>query len=293
MSEARLAELPWQGKWEAERLTGGLSNEIWKVSDAAGSHVVRFGKDYPWHHVSRTREAMSARAAHRAGFGPEVEFTAPGVMVTRFIEARTWSAEDVCADPEGVARLLARFHSEMPAFVSGEGFIFWVFHVVRDYARTLSAGNSPYSGRLAQLMAFNDAFESAQVPLPIIFGHHDLLPANFLADGERLWLIDYEYAGFSTPLFDLAGAAANAGMSPQQADAMLGAYFMEPPGPDLRRAFDAMRCAALVRESMWAMVSALKMTTPGVDYHAYAEENLAALDQAVAAYRAAHDEALP
>lgn len=293
MGRDDIGALPcWRGDWTAEPLTGGLSNEIWKVTDGAGSHVVRLGRDYPWHHVSREREAMAARAAHAAGFAPEVEHVGPGVMVTEFVEARTWEAGDVAADPERVARLLARFHSEMPAQVSGPGYMFWVFHVVRDYARTLAAAGSPHAAGVPRYLALNTALEARQVPLPIVFGHHDLLPANFLDDGARLWLIDYEYAGFSTPLFDLAGAAANAGMGRDAAGAMLAIYFGRPPDPGLLRAFDAMQCAALLREAMWAMVSALHMAAPGVDYDAYAEDNLAALDASLAAYRDTHGDAL-
>jgi thiamine kinase-like enzyme len=294
MGREAIGKLPcWRGEWEAEPLTGGLSNEIWKVTDAAGAHVVRFGQDYPWHHVSRAREAMAARAAHAAGFAPEVEHAGPGVMVTRFVEARTWGPEDVAADPARVGRLLARFHREMPAHVSGPAYLFWAFHVVRDYARTLREAHSPRATDLPRFLALNAALEARQVPLPIVFGHHDLLPANFLDDGDRLWLIDYEYAGFSTPLFDLAGAAANAGMPREAAHELLAAYFGAPPAPDLLRAFDAMQCAALLREAMWAMVSALYMNAPGVDYEDYARQNLAALEAALEAYRNIHDEDLP
>ena len=54
-----------------------------------------------------------------------------------------------------------------------------------------------------------ERLETAQVPLPIIFGHHDLLPTNFMDDGKRLWLIDWEYGGFGTAMFDLANIASN------------------------------------------------------------------------------------
>jgi hypothetical protein len=102
------------------------------------AHVVRFGRDYPFHHVDRAREAMTARAAHAAGFGPEVKHAAPGVMVTEFLGARTWGEEDLRADPARVARLLSDFHTRMPAEVSGPAYLFWPFHVIRDYARTLA-----------------------------------------------------------------------------------------------------------------------------------------------------------
>ncbi len=84
----------------------------------------------------------------------------------------------------------------MPAHVSGPGFIFWPFHVIRDYARQLAA--SRHAAALPGYLALAAELEAAQMPLPIVFGHHDLLPANILDDGARLWLIDFEYAGFGT-----------------------------------------------------------------------------------------------
>jgi thiamine kinase-like enzyme len=272
----------WTGTPTGAPLSGGLSNEIWRVTDATGAHVVRLGPDLPVHHVDRAREAMSARAAHAAGFGPEVELTAPGVMVTRFVEARTWEEADLRADPARVARLLARFHARLPALVSGPAFLFWPFHVVRDYARTLAGTRHDVTA----FLPLSAEMEAAQVPLPIVFGHHDLLPANFLDDGTRLWLIDYEYAGFGTALFDLAGAATNSGMDDTQAADLLASYFERTPDPDLARAFDAMQVASLLRETMWALVSDLHLAAPGVDYAAYAAENRARLDAALDRYRA-------
>jgi thiamine kinase-like enzyme len=290
----RIAALPcWQGTPMAEPLAGGLSNEIWKVTDDAGPHVVRFGADYPFHHVSREREAMTARAAHAAGFAPAVEYTAPGVMVTQFVTAHTWGATDVRSNAPRVADLLRRFHTTMGQRVSGTAGFFWVFHVVRDYGRTLLAGSSPFAPDLPRLLALNAALEATQPPLPIIFGHNDLLPANILDDGRRLWLIDYEYAGFSTPMFDLAGAASNAQMDDAQAAALLTAYFGKAPDATLRRAFDAMLVASLLREALWAMVSALHLAAPGVDYHAYAAENLSRLEAALVRYQAKYGKLIP
>jgi thiamine kinase-like enzyme len=285
----RIASLPcWKGEITIEPLTGGLSNESWLVSDTAGRHVVRFGKDYPFHHVSRDREVAAARAAHAAGFAPKVEFAAPGVIVSAFIEARTWTEEDMCVQPERIALLLHDFHHRMPAEIFGTGFMFWVFHVIRDYARTLAAGGSFYVPKLPRYLALAAELEEAQTPLPIIFGHNDLLPANFLDDGQRLWLIDFEYAGFSTAMFDLAGAASNSGMGDDAARQLLSTYFGRPPDPALQKSFDAMQCASLLREAMWAMVSELHLNAPGADYAAYARENLDRLDAALERYHSKH-----
>ncbi len=288
--EDRIRALPvWKGPISIRLLKGGLSNESFVVVEPGGQHVVRFGRDFPFHHVYREREIMVARAAHAAGFGPQVRFAEPGVMVTEFLGAQTYAAADVRANATRIAPLVRRFHQEMPHQVSGAGFMFWVFHVIRDYARTLASSNSRMKVELPRFLALADELESAQRPLPIIFGHNDLLPANFLDDGTRLWLIDFEYAGFNTAMFDLAGIASNAGMSEQESDALLSDYFGSEPDVGLRRAHAATQCASLLREAMWSMVSELYLDAPGVDYVAYTNENLDRLAMAMERYRSAFD----
>ncbi len=289
MSEAedRIRAIPiWKGGIEIAPLKGGLSNESFTVADTTGKYVVRFGRDFPFHHVFRDREVMAARAAHAAGFAPEVIHAAPGLMVSRFIEGKTYGAGDVRANIPRIAAVVRRFHTEMPAEVSGPGFIFWVFHVIRDYARTLTDGNSRMAARLPKILELAAEMERAQAPMPIVYGHHDFLPANFIDDGQRLWLIDFEYAGFGTAMFDLAGVASNAGFDAADAELLLEEYFGGVPDDALMRSHAAMQCASLLREAIWSMVSELHLDAPGVDYVAYTRDNLDALEGAVAAYRA-------
>ncbi len=282
----RIRALPiWQASVEIEPLKGGLSNESFTVTGSAGKYVVRFGRDFPFHHVYRDRELMVARAAHAAGFAPEVVHAERGVMVSRFIEGKTYGSEDVQANIPRIAEIVRRFHDQMPRHVSGPGFMFWVFHVIRDYGHTLEAGGSRMTGRLPEFLALSDEMEAAQAPMPIVYGHHDFLPANFIDDGERVWIIDFEYAGFGTAMFDLAGITSNAGFDADQSEALMEAYLGHPPDDALRKSHAAMQCASLLREAMWSMVSELHLDAPGVDYVGYTQENLDALDQALATYR--------
>ncbi len=277
MFDDRIKSLPiWNVPISITPLHGGLSNESYLVTDKTGKYVVRFGIDYPFHHVFRDREVMTARAAFEAGFAPEVVYSEPGVMVSRFIEGRTFTASDIGQNIAKIATLLRDFHAKMPTKITGAGFAFWPFHVIRDYAHAL--GDNKY-------LALNTKLEAAQIPLPIVFAHNDLLPANFIDDGQKLWLIDFEYAGFSTAMFDLAGVSANAQFSPDQSDELLTEYFRSTPTPALKKSLAAMQCAALLREAMWSLVSEIHLKTPGVDFAAYAAENFARLDSALTAYR--------
>ncbi|WP_249690857.1 choline kinase family protein [Stappia sp. WLB 29] len=282
----RIAALPvWSGPIEIEPLHGGLSNASFLVRDREGAFVVRLGQDFPFHHVERAREAMVTRAAVDLGLAPELVHVEPGIMVSRFIDGHTFGPADVRARRADVAALIRRFHTGMGERVSGAGFIFWVFHVIRDYARTLVAGNSRMAGRLPEFLAVAQEMEQAQVALPIVFGHHDLLPANFIDDGNRLWLIDFEYAGFGTAMFDLAGVASNAGFSQMETEDLLATYLDAPADAAFLHAHAAMQVASLLRETLWSLVSELHLDAPGVDYVAYTAETLAAYEAALASYR--------
>ncbi len=275
----------WKGAIWITPLKGGISNESWIVDDATGRFVVRFGTDYPVHHVERRHEVMVARAAAEAGFAPAVRHSGPGVLVTDYIEARTFDAEDVRATIGPITTLLRAFHTEMPRLISGPARFFWPFYVVRDYARTLVRDGSRMASEVPRFLGLAEALEAVQIPLPIVFAHNDLLPTNLMHDGHRLWLIDFEYAAFSTPLFDLAGLSSNAGFSREETLALLKAYFGREPDTALIRSMAAMQCASLLREAMWSMVSELHLNAPGVDYVAYTAENLARLEAALDAYQ--------
>lgn len=285
-TEDRVRAMPcWNGAVEIEALGGGLSNANFLVRDANGKHVVRLGRDFPFHHVFRDRELMSARAAHACGLAPAVEFAADGAMVFQHIDGKTFSDADVRANAGRVAALVHAFHHDMPQHVHGPGFMFWVFHVVRDYARSLKAGGSRMTAQLPYYLALADELEAAQAPLPIIYGHNDLLSANLLDDGDRLWLIDFEYAGFNTAMFDLAGLSSNSGMTEPEAELLLEAYFGREPDAPIRKAHAAMQCGSLLREAMWSMISELHLDAPGADYVAYTNANLTRLEAALDQYR--------
>ena len=269
--EAIVRSLPcWRGPLVVEPLRGGLSNVSFKVVDAEGAWVARIGRDFRFHHVSRRREAEASRAAAALGLAPRVRHVGDGALVCAFVEGRTLSAADLREKIEPVVALIARAHREMRAAIRGEAGAFWVFHVIRDYMDALRDGAHPIAPELPALEPLVSALEAAQVPMPMVFGHHDLLPANFLDDGRRLWLIDWEYAGFGTPMFDLANLADNSDYDGDLKSRLLTLYFDRAADEATRRAFDAMQAASALREWLWAMVSELFLAAPGADYAAYA-----------------------
>ena len=281
------AALPiWKGGVDPQPLDGGITNKNFVVEDGGQRYVVRVGADIPEHQVMRFNELAASRAAHAAGLSPEVVHAEPGILVLRFIEGETLAPEQVARRPmlERILPLIRTCHRELPRYLRGPALAFWVFHVVRDYAATLKEGGSAYAGRLPDFLQAAEALERAVGAIELVYGHNDLLAANLIDDGERIWLIDWDYAGFNSPLFDLGGLASNNELSPEDEDWLLEAYFERPLDDDLRRRSAAMKCASLLRETMWSMVSELHSDLD-FDFSAYTAENLARFERAYAAFR--------
>ncbi|MCP4329348.1 MAG: phosphotransferase [Alphaproteobacteria bacterium] len=287
-ARGRAAKLSiWSGTVEPEPLTGGITNTNFTVVDRGEKFVVRIGDDIPVHGVLRVNELAASRAAFAAGVSPEVVYAEPGVLVLRFIDGKTYAAEDVRRDGalERIVPLVKRVHTEIPNHFAGATPAFWVFQVLRDYRRSLRAGNSRMIGDLPRLESIADELEDAVGPVRIVFGHNDLLPANFIDSGDRLWLVDWDYAGFNSPLFDLANLASNNELNEARERWLLETYFESAVDDRLWHRYSAMKCASLLREGMWSMISEIHSTLE-FDYVAYTAENMARFERAYTDFRA-------
>lgn len=280
MTETHLKQLKnldfWSGPIEATELSGGITNVNYLVQDGSSRFVARLGSDIPEHQVMRFNELAASKAAHAAGISPAVRHFEPGVLILDYVDSHTLAAQDVQEQAmlERIVPLIKACHHDIPRHVRGPVLTFWVFHVVRDYAATLREGGSAHIGLLPDLLSYADQLEQSSSPIDLVFGHNDLLPANFLDDGKRLWLIDWDYAGFNSPLFDLGGLASNNQLSEAQEKWLLETYFEKPVTSEMLHRYSAMKCASLLRETMWSMVSEIHSDLD-FDYPSYTAENLA------------------
>jgi len=273
----------WSGPVEIEPLQGGITNKNFLVSDRSRRVVVRYGGDIPAHGVMRFNEAAAAKAAAAAGISPKLLYAAPPFLAMDFIEGQTYGAEDVRANLQRCVALTKRAHRDIPVHLRGPTLCFNVFYVIRDYAHTLLDGKSRAVPLLPQFLERAQRLERAVGSIDLIFGHNDLLAANFIDDGARLWLIDWDYAGWGTPLFDLGGLSSNNSFTARENELMLSEYFGVPANDALRRKLQAMLAASLLRESMWSMVSELTSAID-FDYVSYTEENLRRFEAAFVAF---------
>ncbi len=147
---------------------------------------------------------------------------------------------------------------------------FPVFRIVESYRRIASERGVTVPDdydRAHQVAArIEDAFAGA--PMPTAPCHNDLLNANFLLDGDHVWIVDYEYAGMGDVFFDLGNLAVNNGLTPEAQEILLRLYFGKVN--DVHRARLAlMQLMSDFREAMWGVVQQ-GISTLDVDYVAYA-----------------------
>jgi len=270
----------WKGPVTLEPIGGGITNRNFVVTDDERKFFVRMGKDIPLHGVMRFNELQASHAAAEVGLSPAVVHHVPGILVLDFVEGKTLAEEDIRQDVylQQIVPILHTCHRDLTQHVRGPALIFWVFHVIRDYVATLEDDDSRMRDLLPTLMDKSCTLEKTVGSVDLVYGHNDLLAANFIDDGKRLWLIDWDYAGYNSPLFDLANLASNNGLSPDQEDWLLERYFGCKIPLDSLRAFEAMKCASLLRESLWSMVSEIHSEID-FDFVEYTRENLERFEQ--------------
>ena len=285
---ARLSALLGPRQGGVLSLEGGITNRNFRVNFGGTDYVVRLpGKDTGLLGIDREAERLATKKAADLGLGPKVAamLDQPRCLVTYFVESRDVTAEEL-REPaylDEVGRGLRAFHGsgvELPTD-------FYVTEVVRNYAEiTRSRGGSLPEG-------YRDAYDCARKvaktvrrnpdhqPLPC---HDDLLTANFLHDGERLLIVDWEYAGMGDPFFDLGNFAANNELGDADEERLLETYFGEAATPRRQAALKLFRFMSDFREAMWGIVQTT-VSELGFDFHGYADKHFKRVAEAIADQR--------
>ncbi len=273
-NEEKIKSLPiWKGIIDIKPLEGGITNLNYVVNDSEKKLVVRLGSDIPEHLVYRANEILVSKAAYEIGVSPNLIYNEPGVLVLDYIQSTTLEPLTVRNNLERIIPVIKKIHNSIPNKLSGQSAIFWVFYVIKYYSNFLLNNKSSHSSKIQDLLTKSDNLEKLSSPREIVFGHNDLLAANFLDDGSKIWVVDWEYGGFNDPLFDLGGLASNNDFDESLELKALELYFNQKPNPDLLNKYNAMKTASLLRESMWSMVSEITSKLD-FDYGEYTSENL-------------------
>jgi thiamine kinase-like enzyme len=271
LEDALRALEPQLGPPESEPvpLDGGITNRNYRVRFAGRDCVVRLpGKNTELLGIDREAERAATMAAALLGIGPEVVAFEPerGCLVTGFIEARPVPPEELRTRLREVAGALREIHAGPTLPVS-----FSPFERTARYAATALARGGMVPPIYDELRVYADRIAAVMDATPVPC-HNDLLTANFLDDGERLRILDWEYAGMGDRFFDLANFASHHDLGPGEEAAFLAAYFGEST-PARLAAVRLMRMMAAFWEGMWGVVQAT-CSELDFDFMGYADEHL-------------------
>ena len=258
-------------------LSGGITNRNFLVTVAGvdDRYVIRLaGNDTHLLGISREVEHAATVAAAGVGVGPEVTaFIRPeGYLVTRFIEGSPVSDEAV-RRPETLRRVadsLRRIHDGPP--IPG---LFVPLRIVESYRALAAARGVRIPGEYELAAAIGRRIELACLANPVEPRpcHNDLLNANFIDDGARIRIVDWEYAGMGDPFFDLGNFSINHELTPDGDATLLAAYDgVDIARPDRAARLALMRVVSDFREAMWGVLQQ-GISTLDVDFVAYASEH--------------------
>jgi thiamine kinase-like enzyme len=257
-------------------LSGGITNRNFRV-DASGTDdrwVIRLaGNDTHLLGISREVEHAATVAAAGVGVAPEVTaFIRPeGYLVTRFIVGSPVS-DDAVRRPETLRRVadsLRRIH-DGPAIPG----LFVPLRICEAYRALAIENGVAIPAAYERARAVGRRIEGAFLANPVELRpcHNDLLNANFIDDGRRIRIIDWEYAGMGDPFFDLGNFSINHELTPDQDEVLLAAYDGAVPAAARLARITLMRVVSDFREAMWGVLQQ-GISTLDIDFVAYADEH--------------------
>ena len=251
-------------KVRIEPIAAGLTNKNYRLTLRDNTWFFRLpGPSTELLAVDRENELHNTRAAAKAGVGPKVlqHDAKTGGILLEWLPGRTMSNEAFQAPgmPARIAEALRRLHAG-PRFRDD----FNMFRLAEYYLRVVDERSiripDGYRDELPKVALIEAAL--AARPLPTVPCHNDLLAENYLDDGRRLRIVDYEYSGNNDPTFELGNTAQELGFDAARQEELCAAYFGEAT-PDL---LARMRLQMIMSDVGWTLWAAIQAAISEIDY---------------------------
>ena len=208
-----------------KELSGGLTNRNFLIETPADKYVARVSSNSSdFLSIDSGSEFINTTIAGKGGVGAEVLDYIPGegLLLISYISGKTFGADDVAANLPRIATSLRNLHAlepfdhEFNMFNTQSNY----FKIVKDQGFRVPDGYVDFEPMVAQIKkAFEVLFEGL-VPC-----NNDLLPGNFIDDGKKIWLIDYEYSGNNDACFEIGNVWAEAFQPIEALEELVTAYY--------------------------------------------------------------------
>ena len=269
---ARLAEVPAFGsKAEIGQIVrmAGMTNQNFKVTVDGRAYVLRIAGQGTEEYIDREVDEQAARVAARIGVGAPLVYydQKSGVQVTEFIENSTPMDPEIFRDPEAIrlaADAFRRLHGCGTPFLGR----FSNFERMEEYLGVLRrrAARLPDGYIAAQKEADVVRQALAQAEITLAPCHNDPAPENLVYTGDRVYILDWEFAGNNDPMWDLADLSVETDFSEQQDAILLEAYCGGPPSEAVRARLVIYKAMAFLLWTLWGVLQEVN-ENPAPAYH--------------------------
>ncbi|MDZ4734918.1 MAG: choline/ethanolamine kinase family protein [Rhodospirillaceae bacterium] len=251
---------------------GGLTNRNYRIDWRGKSYVLRIPGEGTSEYIDRKAEAQNARIASDADVNAPLAFFDPtdGAMVTGFIEGGiTMNGERFKqrGRPARAAVALHRMHEFKQPFASRFELFAQIdayLDLLRKKGATIPDGYDAVQKEAEKVRAALNAN-----PAPLVPSHCDPLAENFLDTGDRMWVVDWEYAGNNDPMWDLGDVSVEAGFDESQDAEMMEAYFGGRPPADQYGRMVMYKAMCDLLWTLWGVIQHANQN-PVDDFWAYA-----------------------
>ncbi len=251
---------------------GGLTNLVYRLEAGGDTYVLRIPGEGTEDYIDRAVEAHNARVAAEAGVSAEVLFFDPadGLMLADFLEGTvTMTPESFRATPGAPTRAAAalkQLHDCGQAFE----FRFELFAMIDDYLGVLDRLGATlpdgYHGVVKEAGAVRRALD--RNPATLKPCHCDPLCENFLDDGRRMWVVDWEYSGMNDPIWDLGDLSVEAGFEDRHDREMMAAYCGGEPPASIYGRMVIYKAMCDLLWTLWGLIQHVN-DNPAEDFWAY------------------------
>jgi len=260
---ALLDEVPLlRNRDSIEELSGGITNRNLLIKSKSERYVARISSNSSaLLSIDRESEYQNSKLAARIGIGAPVLDYLPGkgLLVIGFLEGRTYSAKDVSENLPRIAQSVRTLHCAEPFVRDFNMFDIQKTYlsIVQERGFRLPKDYLDFSDKISQMHEAMNILDVGTVPC-----NNDLLPGNFIDDGKKVWIIDYEYSGNNDACFELGNIWAEAFLDLEHLEELVDAYYGGRRPEKIARAW----LQALLAKYGWTLWASIQSSISEIDF---------------------------
>ncbi|KWW30189.1 MAG: choline/ethanolamine kinase [bacterium P3] len=206
-----------------KRLEGGMSNYTYVVECRSKMHTYRVPGKFAERFVNRDDEWNNIQQIASLGLNNKTTYMelATGEKLADYVEGTIMSDTDVASYNQMSVSALKKLHNSGLKLKDYDAF-----GRLADYERYCREKEFKHPAEYLALRAALDRMRETHRQVTPVPCHCDYQPTNLVIDGNRLYVLDWEFAGMNDPFYDIA-CYGNAGFD--KALSLLEAYVGRPP----------------------------------------------------------------